>query len=98
MAKLGENGEVIDPQEFQSNQVEVVNISSNNVRFEIEGNRYVLRPGQTVSLHKSYALPRAMVKGKDPVPSVVELLTSKQVLAVTDQRARQVVSAAGARK
>lgn len=91
MAKLDANGEVVE-QEFQTNQVEVINISSTNVRFEIEGNRYVLRPGQTVSLHKSYALPRSMVKGKDPVPSVVELLTAKQVLAVTDSRARHAVS------
>ncbi len=94
MATLNDDGEFEKPDvDFQSNQIEVINISAGNVRFEIEGNRYILRPGQVVSLHKSYALPRSMVKGKDPVPSVVELLTAKQVLAVTDPRARHMMTA-----
>lgn len=78
--------------EFDSNQTEVINISSHPVRFEVDGNRYVLKPGQVVSLHNSYALARQMTKGRDPVPSVIELLTGRQVLAVTDPRARSMVN------
>ncbi len=91
---------VLDPEDnegeieqFQTNQTEVINISGQNVRFEVDGNRYMLRPGQTVSLHNAYALPRQMQKNKDPIPSVVEMLTSKQVLSVTDPRARHMVTA-----
>lgn len=84
-----EHGDV----EFESNQVDVINISSGTVRFEIDGSRYVLKTGQVVSLHKSYALARQIQKNKDPIPSVVELLTSKMVLAVTDPRARHMVTA-----
>lgn len=79
--------------EFKSNQTEVINISAGNIRFEIDGNRYLLKPGQVVSLHNAYALPRQMTKGKDPIPSVVEMLTSKMVLAVSDNRARAMVTA-----
>ncbi len=77
--------------EADSNQVDVVNISAQVVRFEIEGNRYVLRPGQTVSLHKSYALERKHAKNRDAIPSVIEMLTSKMVLQVNDHRARGAV-------
>jgi hypothetical protein len=78
--------------QFQPNQTEVINISGQNIRFEVDGNRYVLRPGQVVSLHNAYALPRQMQKNKDPIPSVIEMLTAKQVLAVTDPRAAHMVA------
>ncbi len=79
--------------EFVSNQTEVINIASHPVRFEIDGNKYILKPGQVVSLHNSYALAKQLQKNKDPIPSVVEMLTSKMVLAVTDPRARHMLAA-----
>lgn len=91
MAKIGDE---ISVNESETNQVDVINISSGNVRFEIEGNRYALKPGHTVPLHKAYALSRSMQKGKDPVPSTVELLTAGQVIAVSDPRARHMLQAA----
>lgn len=94
MARLGDESPVM---ESDSNQVEVINVASQMVRFEIDGNRYVLKPGQTVALHRSYALPRT-VAGRDQVPSVVELLTSKQVLSVTDKRASAVLAQYQARR
>ena len=87
----GDNYEADERVEDQdTNQVEVINIASQTVRFEIDGNRYVLRPGQTCSLHKSYALARKTAKNRDAIPSVVEMLTSKQVLSITDPRAAGV--------
>ncbi len=86
---LPEDGAV----EYDTNQVDVINISSNVVRFEIDGNKYVLKPRQTTKLHKSYALMRKMSADRDPLPSQIELLTSKRVLAITDERARHVYEA-----
>jgi hypothetical protein len=70
-----------------TNTIECVNISSETIRFEISGMRYRLGPKDKVHLHKNYALPRAMQPGRDPVPSVVDLLTNHRVLPVTDKRA-----------
>ncbi len=92
MAVENEDGEVVE-QEFKSNQTEVINIAAHPVRFEIDGNRYILKPGQVVTLHNAYALARQLQKNKDPIPSVVEMLTSKMVLAVTDPRARHMLAA-----
>ncbi len=92
MAIENEDGEIVE-KEFETNQTEVINIAAHNVRFEIDGNRYILKPGQVVSIHNSYALARQLQKNKDPLPSVVEMLTSKMVLAVTDPRARHMLTA-----
>jgi hypothetical protein len=70
----------------ETNQVECVNVGGRTVKFEIEGNRHVVKPGGSVMLHKSYGLPRKMAPNRDAVPSVVETLTNRQVLPVTDQR------------
>jgi len=70
----------------ETNSVECVNISARVVRFEIAGTRYALKPGQSVFLHKSYALARKMAANRDAIPSVVELQTSKMVLPITDKR------------
>lgn len=71
----------------ETNSVECVNISARVVRFEIAGTRYALKPGQSVFLHRSYALARKMAANRDAIPSVVELQTAKMVLPITDQRA-----------
>jgi hypothetical protein len=75
-------------QEPEENAVDVINIGSTPMRFEIDGVRYKLAPGEMTKIHKAYALPRQMQAGKDAVPSAVELLTNKQVLWVGDKRAR----------
>ncbi len=80
--------------EMESNMTDVINISASNQRFEVDGSRYLLKPGQVVPIHNAYALPRQMTRNKDAVASAVELLTNKCVLPVTDPRARAMVSAA----
>ena len=86
--ELAENVDENGVEFNDTNQVEVINISGHNVKFDIDGNRYLLKPGQTTRLHKAYALPRSMAAERDPLPSVVEMLTSKKVLAITDPRAK----------
>jgi hypothetical protein len=80
-----------------TNSVECVNISSETLKFEIDGVRYKLGPRDRVHLHKNYALPRAMQPGRDPVPSAVALLTSHKVLPVTDKRAMAALGIRSAR-
>lgn len=72
----------------ETNTIECVNISSETMRFEIDKVKYKLGPKEKVQLHKSYAMPRAMQQGRDPVPSAIELLTGSKVLPITDRRAR----------
>lgn len=74
------------------NSVDCVNVSGRNVKFEIHGVRYFLKPKEIVKLHRSYALPRKMQKDRDAIPSVVEMQTGKQVLACNDPRAAQVMA------
>ena len=76
----------------EENTVEVINISSDIVRFELEKTRYRLAPKERMRVHKSYGLPRQLQDGRDPVPSTVELLTNKKVLPISDKRARGVVA------
>jgi hypothetical protein len=66
---------------------EVVNISSNVVRFEIEGLRHVLKPGERASIHVNYALPRQFANNRDPIPSAIDLMTGGAVVSVLDKRA-----------
>lgn len=84
-----------DEPEFESNQVEVVNVGPSTVKFDIDGNRIVLKPGHVIPIHKSYGLPRPTQPNRDPLPSVVELLTDRKVLPVTDPRAKQFLSTKG---
>lgn len=70
------------------NTVEVMNISSEIMKFEISGVRYKLSPRETAHIHKNYAIPRIMQEGRDPVPSVIELLTNRKVLPTSDKRVR----------
>lgn len=78
-----------------SNTEKVINITSNNVRFEIDGTRFELKPSEQITINRSYALPRHFKQGKDPVPSVIELLTGGMVLHVGDKRARSALSRPG---
>lgn len=75
-----------------TNVAEVINVSSETVRFEIEKIRYKLPPRGIAQIHKAYAVSRVMQEGRDPVPSSIELLTNKKVLPVTDKRAASVVA------
>jgi hypothetical protein len=72
----------------ETNTVEVINISAETVKFNISGTTYKLAPREKLLLHKSYALPRLMQEGRDPVPAVIELLTGQKVLPIDDKRVR----------
>lgn len=72
----------------ESNVAEVVNISSETIKFEIAGVRFTLGPKEKAQVHRNYALPRKMAEGRDPIPSAIELLTNHKVLLVTDKRAK----------
>lgn len=66
---------------------EVVNISSNVVRFELDGLRHVLKPGERTNVHTNYALQRRFAENRDPIPSAIDLMTGGAVVSVTDKRA-----------
>ncbi len=72
----------------EANTAEVINISSEPVKFELNGVRYKLAPKERLQVHKNYALPRIMMAGRDPVPAAIELLTNGKVILATDKRAR----------
>ena len=74
--------------EEETNTVECVNISSETLKFEIDGTRFKLAPKERVTLHKAYARPRKTHESRDAVPSAIELLTNHKVLPIDDKRAR----------
>ncbi len=78
----------------ESNTVEMINVSAEVVKFEVDGTRHKLAPLQTVTIHRAYALPKQLQPGRDPIPSTVEMLTNKKVLPVDDKRAKSAVGAA----
>lgn len=67
---------------FEDNTKEIVNISSQTVRFQIDNQKIVMQPGDRRRINANYATARALQPNRDPVPSVVELLTNKMVLPV----------------
>lgn len=71
--------------------VEVVNIAPQVMKFNIDGVDYELKPKETMKISPSYALPRQMQKDKDPVPSVIELMTGGNVLATSLPKARRAL-------
>lgn len=73
------------------NTIEVINISSETLKFELEGMKFSIKPKERIRVHKSYATPRLMQQGRDPVPSAVELLTNHKVLPITDKRVRAMI-------
>lgn len=77
------------------NTIEVINISSETMKFEIDGMKIKLAPKERFKIHKNYATPRVMQPERDPVPSTIELLTNKKVLPINDKRVRAVLGAAG---
>lgn len=87
-----------EDQEQESNAIEVINVSAEVVRFEIDGTRHKLKSLEAVSINKAYALPRQLQEGRDPVPSTIELLTNKKVLAVNDTRAKGAVASRGSKQ
>lgn len=80
------DGQIYDPDETDR---EIINVGSNTVKFEIAGSKIKLKPGQITSVHKAYATSRAMQRGRDPVPSVVELETGFQVYPITHPKAQE---------
>lgn len=72
----------------EQNTQEVVNISSETVKFVIGEMKIVLKPGEKIAVHKNYAFPRKLKKDRDPLPSVVELETGGRVVPTSDKRAR----------
>lgn len=82
---MAEEDESSDPEDTT---VEVVNISSERMKFELEGQMHVMKPGDRRRVPRYLTVSRVMQKGKDPVPSAIELLTNKKVLPITDPRAR----------
>jgi hypothetical protein len=74
------------------NSVECVNITSHTVKFEVAGVRYVVKSHQMIQLHRAYALPRKMQRNRDPIASVIEMISGKQVLACNDPRAASTMA------
>jgi hypothetical protein len=88
---MGIETEEYDP---ENDLVEVVNISSEIMKFELERIKYKLKPKEVVKIPKAYAMVKVMAEGRDPVPPTIELLTNKKVLPVTDKRAKAVMGTA----
>lgn len=80
-----------DQDDGETNLVDVINVSGETLRFELDGNKYKMAPKDVIKINKAYANPRQLQEGKDPIPSVVELLTNKKVLSVTDKRVRSLL-------
>lgn len=72
--------------------VSIINVSSESVSFELDGLEHTLRPRESMKTHASYGLPRHLQKGRDPVASVVDMLTNGRVVHEGDRRARAVVA------
>lgn len=70
----------------------IINISSENVTLELDGLEFRLKPYETTKTHANYALPRLLQKGRDPVASVVDLLTNGKVVDTEDRRARAAMA------
>ena len=85
---MSEKDTIYEGESPEDLQIEVINISSSVQRFVIDNDRIRLNPGQSMRLNRAYAAPRKLHEGRDPLPPVIELLTNKQVLPVTDPRAR----------
>jgi len=77
----------------ESNQVEVINISDQPMRFNLDGMIYVLEPLERAKVHSSYTKNRQMQPKRDPVKPILELMTNGKVLPVTDPRAKEAVAA-----
>jgi hypothetical protein len=75
-----------------SNMEEVINISSEVMRFELDGMKFKLQPKEVVQIHRNHAIPKILQKDRDPVASTIEMLTNKKVLSVKDKRARAALS------
>lgn len=74
-----------------SDLVQIVNVSSQMAKFELDGMKYKLRPGQIGECRASYARPMQLQKSADPLPSVVDRETNGRVLCVEDPRAKRVL-------
>jgi len=75
---------------------EVICLADEGATFVIDSSKITLKKGQTCMIPKAYTCLRQYQKNRDPLPSVIELETSKKVLPVSDPRARGVVSARNA--
>ena len=69
-------------EEIDDGLVEVVNVSGQEVTFNVgNGRRVKLKPKQHTRIEKLYAYPqRGMNPNGDPVPAVVEMLTDGRVV------------------
>jgi hypothetical protein len=76
----------------ETNMAEVVNISGEIMRFELDGQRFKLKPGETASVLKQHVVMRRTAPDRDPVQSTIALLTNNKVVAIDDPRARGKVA------
>lgn len=71
---------------------EAINVSSDVARFEIDGVRHAMKPRERRRFPTGYCAQRVFTGSsgakRDPLPSVIELLTNKRVLPVADPRAK----------
>jgi hypothetical protein len=76
-----------DDDDRQPSNMEVCfNVSAETVKFEIDGTRYRMKPGDRITLNVAYTRPSVMMQGRDPVQSVVERLTSRKVLPASHRK------------
>lgn len=75
----------------RSNLVTIYNISGQRATFELDGAIHVLKPRESAKIHEAYTKPRQSVPGRDPVPSIIEMLTDGRVLPETHKKCRQVM-------
>lgn len=81
-----------DDEDNEPNTIEVVNISAETMKFELDGVRFKMAPKSVEKIHKNYATPMILQEGRDPIPSTIERLTNRKVLPVTDKRAKAVMA------
>lgn len=73
--------------------VDVINVSPQVARFQLDGMRYKLKPGQVSQCRATYARPMKLRPGADPIPSVIDRETNGRVLCVEDPRAKKALGA-----
>lgn len=77
---------------------ECINIGSNVVKFQIENSRVKMRPKEIRKFHRTYVLPKKTHPDRDPVASVVSMLTNGMVLSVKDPKAKPIYDAVRAQE
>lgn len=84
------------PEQDDDSDRPVINVSSDTVRFKMNGAKVVMAPGDVRHIPKAYAIPRQLQPNAPALPSTVEHITGNKVYPIDHEKARAAVSKARA--